>query len=744
MPTQNPNPQVAAGGNPSATANPTPFTINLPGQGGAFTDTNGQNIFTRQGNNLVQLDTNALTKSLVPADLQARLDAQGSTYNGDRASLDKLNADLTAAGVPHSNYNGILKLDTNGLQAAALKKAGIDPSKLQQYNMGDIQQAIGKLGGTNSMSSDHTLFTGQGGAAQSYTANGPGTGATPDPTAIAASSAAQQQQLAGVQGKNVTTQTDAQGNITSSQATPLGTAPAQTQSTVAANGQSPTQNAGAGAGAVAPPNTALQPGMTGPAVQKLQNYLVSKGLMSQADLAGGYGTYGPKTQAAVAQLQTQLGVDNSSGPGYFGPKTMSAIQSAGLGGSGITTPPTGPSNGTQTQQNGGTQPADTRDAVQKQFDMVNEASKLYGVQTIKQQWDDFNKQLSDITDSMNKEIADTKNNPWLSQSVQDRTVQKIQDKYQTKIDTFSHLATLAQTAYDKAVAQVNLTVSNANADIKATTDLAMKQADAAAALAKDNEVVNVGGRELLINKATGKTVQDLGAAPATAASNKANGIGGSTSGSTSTAPGTSLSNDMQAILEGRNTMYNIRQTMGRSNQAAAYMQSLRNAITKEDPHFDFVASDAGGKSVSTSYVQRATAAINSVIPNIQKVVDLSNQVSRIGVTGVDALLQKGGTIINNQTVSNFHEAQKLIADEIGVALGAGTVSDMKLQLGFDITDPSVSQEVFASNMGIVKDFLNNRIAGLKSLRYSSSTVGGGSDGSNPSPDQTQAILNQFF
>jgi hypothetical protein len=201
-----------------------------------------------------------------------------------------------------------------------------------------------------------------------------------------------------------------------------------------------------------------------------------------------------------------------------------------------------------------------------------------------------------------------------------------------------------------------------------------------------------------------------------------------------------ISNDVQAILEGRNTMYNIKQTMGKSNSSAAYMKSIRDTIAKIDPNFDFIASDAGGKSVSTAYTQRATQAINSVLPNIDKIVDLSNQVSRVGVTGVDRILQSGNVLINNQKVSNFHEAQKLIADEIGVALGAGTVSDMKLQLGFDVTDPSVSQEVFASNMGLVKSFLENRKTGLDSLRYKSS-VGGSTSGGTTLPPEVDSALS---
>lgn len=162
--------------------------------------------------------------------------------------------------------------------------------------------------------------------------------------------------------------------------------------------------------------------------------------------------------------------------------------------------------------------------------------------------------------------------------------------------------------------------------------------------------------------------------------------------------------------------------MGRTNAAAAYMQEVRDKITAIDPNFDFVASDAGGKSVSSAYVQRATAAINSVLPNIDHIVTLSNDVSRVGIKGVDSILQKTAAQFGNKKVSTFHEAQLLIADEIGVALGAGTVSDMKLQLGFDVTDPSVTPEVFAANMGIVRQFVQNRLSGLQSLRYQSNTV----------------------
>lgn len=191
----------------------------------------------------------------------------------------------------------------------------------------------------------------------------------------------------------------------------------------------------------------------------------------------------------------------------------------------------------------------------------------------------------------------------------------------------------------------------------------------------------------------------------------------------STAPvGTSVTSDAQDVLEGRNTLFNIRQTMGRSNQAASYMTDLRNAIRGKDPKFDFVASDAGAKFYSSTYAQKSLASIDNVLPDLKIAEDLSSKIPRIGIKGVDALIQNGATQIGNKTVTNFHQARNLLADSIGIALGQGGVSDMKLQLGFDITDPSVTDENFASNLGLVEQFLQNRKQGINDQRYKSSAT----------------------
>ncbi len=77
------------------------------------------------------------------------------------------------------------------------------------------------------------------------------------------------------------------------------------------------------------PTTSLQPGSTNTAaVKQLQDWLVANGFMTQADVNTGYGTYGPRTTAAVLKVQQKYGVDNSTGPGYWGPRTITAVQSS--------------------------------------------------------------------------------------------------------------------------------------------------------------------------------------------------------------------------------------------------------------------------------------------------------------------------------------------------------------------------------------------------------------------------------
>jgi peptidoglycan hydrolase-like protein with peptidoglycan-binding domain len=97
-------------------------------------------------------------------------------------------------------------------------------------------------------------------------------------------------------------------------------------------------------GGVSVPKTDLKRGAEGAEVLKLQKALVKLGYMTQAQVNTGPGTFGPKTEAAVAKFQKDHAISPNSG--IFGPKTRAAMTEALKGNGGTQGPgPTGPVTG---------------------------------------------------------------------------------------------------------------------------------------------------------------------------------------------------------------------------------------------------------------------------------------------------------------------------------------------------------------------------------------------------------------
>lgn len=106
------------------------------------------------------------------------------------------------------------------------------------------------------------------------------------------------------QAPGVTTQNQTTANLLLPQAQP-----AQTQQP-----QSNTPPAG---------SSNLGPGSQGQDVTNLQNYLIQHGYLTADQVAGGEGIYGPKTTAAVAQMQKDMGM--TSGASSYGQQAQDAI-----------------------------------------------------------------------------------------------------------------------------------------------------------------------------------------------------------------------------------------------------------------------------------------------------------------------------------------------------------------------------------------------------------------------------------
>jgi hypothetical protein len=81
----------------------------------------------------------------------------------------------------------------------------------------------------------------------------------------------------------------------------------------------------------AAPLADLKRGAKGAEVKQLQDALVKLGYMTHEQVGTGPGTFGPKTEAAVARFQQDHGIDSNQG--LYGPKTRAALTGA-LGGTG--------------------------------------------------------------------------------------------------------------------------------------------------------------------------------------------------------------------------------------------------------------------------------------------------------------------------------------------------------------------------------------------------------------------------
>ena len=172
-------------------------------------------------------------------------------------------------------------------------------------------------------------------------------------------------------------------------------------------------------------------------------------------------------------------------------------------------------------------------------------------------------------------------------------------------------------------------------------------------------------------------------------------------------PGTPSFKLAQDLAYGRMTFSQFRTIFAYSRDAQA-KQALYFKASQLNDQFNPAQFEMGFKFASNPKVQTALAAVDNVLPNLQRAVDLSDQITRYDEPAVNDILAKVRFQMGNQKVSNFRQLQKILGDEIGIALGAGGMTDMKLQLGLDIVDPNLSPETFFSNMQQVQDYLISR------------------------------------
>lgn len=304
----------------------------------------------------------------------------------------------------------------------------------------------------------------------------------------------------------------------------------------ARNGTSPTSAAN-GYSTAGLPTVNLTPGTRSNDVKALQSWLINNGF-NIPDGATGY--YGPQTLAAVTALQQKLGVDVAGNPGYYGPRTRSALQNqvSGIGDQSNSPAATTTSNTNSAvdagraflASQGITAPSPDTSPVVQFADVYSQMLEKLGIPTIKDQVDQYQKQFADVQNELNDKIADVNENPWLTEGIRVAQINKLKERYATRLDTLSNQQQLYESLYEKGIAQAEYVTNGYMQQIKDQTDFSQELLLKAIDIANKQTTAKyqeVSPGATLFDPATGRAIYT---APTTKSLNPTTTTGGSNPG----------------------------------------------------------------------------------------------------------------------------------------------------------------------------------------------------------------------
>jgi hypothetical protein len=174
------------------------------------------------------------------------------------------------------------------------------------------------------------------------------------------------------------------------------------------------------------------------------------------------------------------------------------------------------------------------------------------------------------------------------------------------------------------------------------------------------------------------------------------------------------------------------------------MRKIYDKARELNPDFSPSLFEQGARFAGTPQTKRSLAAVENVESGIPSMIEASNAAQRSGVKMLnERFIIPGGVQMGDKTYSDLQAAHKAFADELSLALGVGTASDLKTKLGLDIADPSLPPEQFESVLkNQVLPFLERRKASLKKQMgpYAASSASemlptdqGGTGGGKPVP-----------
>lgn len=173
-------------------------------------------------------------------------------------------------------------------------------------------------------------------------------------------------------------------------------------------------------------------------------------------------------------------------------------------------------------------------------------------------------------------------------------------------------------------------------------------------------------------------------------------------------PGTQQYRVAQDVAYGTLTMADFNRIYGRAMGNAATKQAIYDTARQLNPDFNPAQFELGFKIAGNPQIRQRIVAIDGANQVINKIEAISSQVGNGDVQLFNKLLQGAKLQISNKPVANFNQLRTLLGDELGIALGVGTGSDLKTKLGLDLVNTSLSDGTFQSNMEQAKAILGGR------------------------------------
>jgi hypothetical protein len=153
----------------------------------------------------------------------------------------------------------------------------------------------------------------------------------------------------------------------------------------------------------------------------------------------------------------------------------------------------------------------------------------------------------------------------------------------------------------------------------------------------------------------------------------------------------------------------------RGQNGEKFARDVFARVKEIDPSVNPANLDIGFKQAKNAINNRTLGLINSVRPNLEKLMSLSDKIDRSGVKAVSKAALLASRQFTSEDLANFDKLKTLSVDEINNIFAPGGGSNLSREMALQLIDETLPPAKFRSAMQTVIEAMDNRKAGLESL-----------------------------